>query len=199
MEPIEANAYARAGVLGNPSDGYGGKAIAVSNAGGACQSPIGEVADEELRASFEINFFAHQAIAQATVACLRKQGTGGVLLFNASKVAVNPGALFGPYAVAKVALLGLMRQYAVEYGREGIRCNAINADRIRPSLLNADVIEERAAARGVSVEEYLRGNLLGREIRPEDVARAFVSLALADRTTGTIYPVDGGNIAAAPR
>lgn len=178
---------------------YGGLDIAVSNAGGAWQAPIGEVADDELRASFEINFFAHQAIAQATVTCLRKQGTGGVLLFNASKVAVNPGALFGPYAVAKVALLGLMRQYAVEYGREGIRCNAINADRIRTSLLNDDVIEERAAARGVSVEDYLRGNLLGREIRPEDVARAFVSLALADRTTGTIYPVDGGNIAAAPR
>jgi NAD(P)-dependent dehydrogenase (short-subunit alcohol dehydrogenase family) len=51
----------------------------------------------------------------------------------------------------------------------------------------------------VSVEEYLSGNLLHRVVRPEDVADAFVMLARAERTTGTVLPVDGGNIAAAPR
>ena len=178
---------------------YGGLDILVSNAGGAWQGPIGEVEDATLRASFEINFFAHQAVAQAAVGCLRKQRLGGALLFNASKAAVNPGPLFGPYAVAKAAMLGLMRQYAVEYGKEGIRANAINADRVRSALLNDELIRGRAEARGVSVEAYMRGNLLGREIRPEDVGRAFVTLALSDKSSGTIFPVDGGNMAAAPR
>jgi hypothetical protein len=61
------------------------------------------------------------------------------------------------------------------------------------------MITERSKARGVNVEEYMSGNLLGLEVRAIDVAKAFVSLALAERTTGVIMTVDGGNIAAAPR
>jgi NAD(P)-dependent dehydrogenase (short-subunit alcohol dehydrogenase family) len=60
-------------------------------------------------------------------------------------------------------------------------------------------LEQRAAKRGVSVDEYLSGNLLHKPVYPEDVARAFVHLALSERTTGAVLPVDGGNIAAAPR
>ena len=61
------------------------------------------------------------------------------------------------------------------------------------------MITERSKARGVNEEEYMSGNLLGLEVRAIDVAKAFVSLALAERTTGVIMTVDGGNIAAAPR
>ena len=43
------------------------------------------------------------------------------------------------------------------------------------------------------------GNLLGREVTADDVAQAFVSLALARKTTGATLTVDGGNIAAALR
>ena len=178
---------------------FGGVDIVVSNAGGAWHDAIAEVSDDDLRASFEINFFAHQSIAQAAVACLKRQGTGGAVLFNASKAAVNPGPMFGPYTVPKIALIGLMRQYASEHGRDGIRFNAVNPDRVRTPLLNDELIEQRAEARGISVDDYLRGNLLSVEIRAEDVAQAFVQLALADRTSGTMFPVDGGNIAAAPR
>ena len=45
----------------------------------------------------------------------------------------------------------------------------------------------------------MSGNLLGLEVTADDVARAFVDLALAARTTGAVITVDGGNIAAAPR
>ena len=44
------------------------------------------------------------------------QGTGGALLFNVSKQAVNPGPGFGPYGLPKAATLFLVRQYAVDYG-----------------------------------------------------------------------------------
>jgi NAD(P)-dependent dehydrogenase (short-subunit alcohol dehydrogenase family) len=66
-------------------------------------------------------------------------------------------------------------------------------------LFGDGVLEQRAAKRGVSVEEYLSGNLLHQAVLPEDVARAFLHLALSERTTGAVLPVDGGNIAAAPR
>ena len=178
---------------------YGGVDICVSNAGAAWQGRIGEVDDATLRKSFELNFFAHQSVAQAAVRIMRAQGMGGALLFNVSKQAVNPGANFGPYGLPKAATMALMRQYAVDYGSEGITSNAVNADRIRSGLLTDAFVKSRARARGLSERDYMAGNLLGREVRAEDVAEAFVSLALARKTTGAVLTVDGGNIAAAMR
>ena len=91
-----------------------------------------------LRDSFELNFFAHQSVAQQAVRIMLAQRTGGCLLFNVSKQAVNPGADFGPYGLPKAATLALMRQYALEYGGDGIRANAVNADRIRGGLMTAE-------------------------------------------------------------
>jgi rhamnose utilization protein RhaD (predicted bifunctional aldolase and dehydrogenase)/NAD(P)-dependent dehydrogenase (short-subunit alcohol dehydrogenase family) len=178
---------------------YGGLDIAVSNAGAAWEGRIGEVEDALLRASFELNFFAHQAVAQGAVRIMRQQGTGGVLLFNISKQAVNPGPDFGPYGLPKAATLALMRQYAIDYGAEGIRANGVNADRVHTGLLSEDLLARRAAARGLSKDAYLRGNLLRREVAAADVAQAFVALASARATTGHVATVDGGNIAAALR
>ena len=178
---------------------YGGVDILVSNAGAAWQGRIGEVEDAILRKSFELNFFSHQYAAQAAVRLMKTQGTGGALLFNVSKQAVNPGPNFGPYGLPKAATLALMRQYAVDYGSEGISANAVNADRIRSGLLTDDMLKTRSKARGVTEHDYLAGNLLGREVRAEDVAQAFVALALSRKTTGAVLTVDGGNIAAAMR
>jgi NAD(P)-dependent dehydrogenase (short-subunit alcohol dehydrogenase family) len=177
----------------------GGVDILVSNAGAAWQGRIGEVDETVLRDSFELNFYGHQRVARNAVRIMRQQGTGGCLLFNVSKQAVNPGPDFGPYGVPKAATLALMRQYALEYGADGIRANAVNADRIRSGLLNDAMIAQRAAARGVNEQEYMGGNLLGREVTADDVAQAFLALALARKTTAAVMTVDGGNIAAALR
>jgi rhamnose utilization protein RhaD (predicted bifunctional aldolase and dehydrogenase)/NAD(P)-dependent dehydrogenase (short-subunit alcohol dehydrogenase family) len=178
---------------------FGGVDIVVSNAGAAWQGRIGEVDEAVLRQSFELNFFAHQKVAQAAVKIMLAQGTGGCLLFNVSKQAVNPGPNFGPYGLPKAATLFLVRQYALDYGADGIRANAVNADRIRSGLLSEDFIKERAKARGLSEKAYMSGNLLGREVTAEDVAQAFLSQALALKTTADVTTVDGGNIAAALR
>ncbi len=178
---------------------FGGVDIVVSNAGAAWQGRIGEVDEEILHKSFELNFYGHQRVAQAAVRIMRAQGTGGCLLFNISKQAVNPGPNFGPYGIAKAAALALMRQYALDYGADGIRANAVNADRIRSGLLTADMIASRAKARGVSEKDYMIGNLLGREVTAQDVAQAFLHQALALKTTADVTTVDGGNIAAAMR
>jgi rhamnose utilization protein RhaD (predicted bifunctional aldolase and dehydrogenase)/NAD(P)-dependent dehydrogenase (short-subunit alcohol dehydrogenase family) len=175
---------------------FGGVDIVVSNAGAAWQGRIGEVDDAVLRQSFELNFFAHQNVAQNAVRIMRAQRTGGCLLFNVSKQAVNPGPKFGPYGLPKAATLALVRQYALEYGADGIRANAVNADRIKSGLLTPELITTRARARGVDEHRYLTGNLLGREVSAEDVAQAFLHHAVALKTTADVTTVDGGNIAA---
>jgi len=178
---------------------FGGLDILISNAGAAWQGKIGEVEESVLRQSFEVNFFAHQRVAQAAVKIMLAQGTGGCLLFNVSKQAINPGPDFGPYGLPKAATLFLSRQYAVDYGKDGIRSNAVNADRVRSGVLTPEVIAARAKARGLSVKDYLSGNLLGREVTAEDVAQAFLHQALSLKTTADVTVVDGGNIAAALR
>src|SRR5204863_5780860 len=175
---------------------FGGLDIAVSNAGAAWQGRIGEVDEAVLRESFELNFYGHQRVAQAAVNIMRAQGTGGCLLFNVSKQAVNPGPNFGPYGLPKAATLFLVRQYALDYGNEGIRANAVNADRIRSGLLTEDMIASRSKARGLSGQAYMRGNLLGREVAAEDVAQASLAQPLALKTTADVTTADGGNIAA---
>jgi rhamnose utilization protein RhaD (predicted bifunctional aldolase and dehydrogenase)/NAD(P)-dependent dehydrogenase (short-subunit alcohol dehydrogenase family) len=178
---------------------FGGVDIVVSNAGAAWQGRIGEVDEEVMRKSFELNFYGHQRVAQAAVKIMLAQNTGGCLLFNVSKQAVNPGPNFGPYGIPKAAELALMRQYALDYGADGIRANAVNADRIRSGLLTADMIASRSKARGLSEKDYMSGNLLGREVTADDVAQAFLHQALALKTTADVTTVDGGNIAAAMR
>jgi len=180
-------------------EAFGGVDIVVSNAGAAWQGAIGQVDDATLRKSFELNFFAHQTVAQAAVHVMRAQGTGGCLLFNTSKQAVNPGKDFGPYGLPKAATLFLVRQYALDHGKDGIRANAVNADRIRSGLLTDEMVASRAKARGVSETQYMSGNLLGREVTAADVADAFVYLATAEKTTACVLTVDGGNIEAALR
>jgi rhamnose utilization protein RhaD (predicted bifunctional aldolase and dehydrogenase)/NAD(P)-dependent dehydrogenase (short-subunit alcohol dehydrogenase family) len=177
---------------------FGGLDVVVSNAGKAFIGGIDE-SQETLEASMAVNFWSHQYLASAAVDLFKKQMLGGCLLFNASKSVFNPGPGFGPYSVAKAALMALMRQYAVEFAEWGIRASAVNADRVRTGLFDENLIRERAHARGLSPDSYFRANLLGREVLAEDVAQAFFDLAQAQKTTAAVWTVDGGNMAAAPR
>ncbi len=179
---------------------FGGLDILVSNAGDAPQGRLDtEEGAEALRSSIEVNLLSHNHAARAASEVMLAQGRGGCLLFNISKSSFNQGSNFGPYAVAKTGLLALMRQYAVDLGRYGIRSNGINADRIRTRLFAGGVAEQRARARGVSVDESFKDNLLRREVTAFDVAQAFGHLAQARATTGCVVTVDGGNAAAFPR
>jgi len=178
---------------------YGGIDILISNAGTATNGAIGEVDDNILRQSFEDNFFSHQNCASEAVKIMKKQNISGCLLFNISKQSVNPGKNFGPYGLPKSALLSLCKQYAVDYGSYGIRSNGVNADRIRSGLMNEKMIKNRAKARSVSTDDYMKGNLLLNEVKAEDVAKAFFHLATSKKTTGAVLTVDGGNIAASLR
>ena len=80
-----------------------------------------------------------------------------------------------------------------------MRSNAVNADRIRSGLLTDEMIARAAKRAAFSHKDYMSGNLLGQEVTADHVAQAFLHHALAERTTGDVTTVDGGNIAATLR
>src|SRR5262249_56191882 len=82
---------------------YGGIDIVVSNAGAAWQGKIGDVDDATLRQSFELNFWAHQSVAQNAVRIMRAQGLGGFLLFNTSQQAGHPRPDLWPHGLSTAA------------------------------------------------------------------------------------------------
>lgn len=179
---------------------FGGLDILISNAGTAQQGDMASLPDDVLRASFELNFFAHAAFSQAATAVFRAQniarGFGArQIRFNVSKQAVNPGRNFGAYGLPKATTFFLLRQLALELGPEGIQANGINADRVRSGLLTPEMIASRAAASKTDTDSYMAGNLLGRDVEARHVTEAFVMLARAERTTAHMT-VDGGNIEA---
>ena len=182
------------------SSNFGGVDIVVSNAGAAWQGRIGEVDEAILRKSFELNFFGHQRVAQAAVKIMLAQGTGGCLLFNVSKQAVNPGPELRPLrpaqgrdAVAGAAIRGRLRRRRHPRQRRQCRPHPLGPAHRR---LHQGALARRAASRE---KDYMSGNLLGREVTADDVAQAFLHQALELKTTGDVTTVDGGNIAAALR
>lgn len=177
----------------------GGLDILVTNAGAAWQGAIGDVPMTDLQRSFDLNFYGHQRCCQAAIKLFRMQGHGGLILFNISNQSVNPGRHFGSYGIPKAAAMALMKQYAVDHSREGIRVSGINAGRIRTGLLNDEVIQQRATARGISMDQYMSGNLLGVEVTAKDVASAFLHLAQMDKVNAAVLTVDAGDMATALR
>ena len=178
---------------------FGGIDILISNAGKAFQGAIEIVDPKIIKKSYEINFLSHQNISQLVVQVMKKQNTGGLILYNLSKQAINPGKNFGPYGLAKSTTLFLMKQYALECGEYNIRVNGINADRIESGLLTKELIHQRATSRGLSKEKYLSHNLLNKQVLADDVAEAFYAQTLLKKTTANIITVDGGNIEASLR
>ncbi len=168
-------------------------------------APVTEIRREDLQHQLEVHYLgAVVAIGRAAVV-MRRQGLGGSIVVSVSKAALVPGRDAVAYGGSKAALLQALRVAAVELGPDGIRVNAINADQVDTPLFRR-FLEERAASRGVTVEEqleaYSRRNVMGAKlIAPEAVADLAVLLA-SDKfrfTTGDILTVDGGLPEAFPR
>ena len=79
---------------------FGGLDILMSNAGGAFQGKLTDVEDDTFRKAFELNFWGHHYMARECVRVMKKQSSGGAIVFNVSKQAVNPGPDFGPSKAA---------------------------------------------------------------------------------------------------
>ncbi len=178
---------------------HGGIDILVCNAGAPWQGEMAKISKNIMQKSLDLNLLSHHHISQHAVNVFLAQNTGGLLLYNISKQSINPGKNFGPYGIAKAATLFMMRQYTLEYAKHGIRANGVNPDRVKTNFGGKNFVKERARSRGVKTSDYLKSNLLNIEVKPIDVANAFVLLAKSNKTTGDVLTVDGGNITATLR
>jgi rhamnulose-1-phosphate aldolase/alcohol dehydrogenase len=178
---------------------YGGVDVIVSNAGLAHCAPIEALELADWERSFAVNATGHFLVTRAALRHFRRQGTGGSLVFVATKNVTAPGKDFAAYSASKAAEAQLARVAAIEGGPLGVRVNMVNPDAVfGGSHLWDGIREQRAAAYGVAperLEEVYRGRtLLGVEVRAEDVAEAVLFLASdrSSRTTGAMLPVDAG-------
>jgi NAD(P)-dependent dehydrogenase (short-subunit alcohol dehydrogenase family) len=115
---------------------------------------------------------------------------GGGAIVNTSSIAGLIGAPRQPiYCATKHAVVGLTRAAALEYGRKGIRVNAVCPGVIRTQMMERAIA--RDPRRSQQVEQI---HPIGRVGEADDVARAVVYLCSDDAAfvLGHALPVDGG-------
>ncbi|MFS8114466.1 SDR family oxidoreductase [Rhizobium jaguaris] len=158
----------------------------VNNAGAARAVSLHDTTPDIWRADNALNLEAAFLCFRAVEDMLK--ASKGSLINIAS---VNGMAVFGhpAYSAAKAGLLHFTRLVAVEYGKFGIRANAV-----APGTVRTQAWEARANANPNVFEEARRWYPLQRVVDPADVANAVAFLAgpLAAAITGICLPVDCG-------
>ncbi|HEY3057163.1 MAG TPA: bifunctional rhamnulose-1-phosphate aldolase/short-chain dehydrogenase [Thermoanaerobaculia bacterium] len=186
---------------------YGGVDIVVSNAGISSFGSLDELPTSEWDRSFAVNSRGHFLVSRAAMRIMKQQGTGGSIVFNASKNVTAPGKEFGAYSVSKAAEAQLCRIVALEGGEFGIRANMLNPDAIfgGSRFWSDEMRSMRAQNYGIEASKlpdyYRDRTLLKTEVTAADVAEAALFLAgpRSSKTTGMMLPVDGGVKEAFPR
>jgi rhamnulose-1-phosphate aldolase/alcohol dehydrogenase len=168
-------------------------------------APITEVKREDLQRQLDVHYLGAVAAVSRAATIMRRQALGGSVVASVSKAALVPGKDAVAYGGSKAALLQALRVAAVELGPDGIRVNAINADQVETPLF-LEFVRERAASRGVTVEQqletYRSRNLMGASLIPPEAVADLAVLLASNRfrfTTGDILTVDGGLPEAFPR
>ncbi|HEY3118958.1 MAG TPA: bifunctional rhamnulose-1-phosphate aldolase/short-chain dehydrogenase, partial [Chloroflexota bacterium] len=109
---------------------YGGLDILISNAGVAIVAPLDSLELDDWQRSLAVNATGHFLVAREAMRIFKDQGTGGAMVFVATKNVPAPGKDFGAYSVAKAAEAQLARVLAIEGGEFGVRVNMINPDAV---------------------------------------------------------------------
>jgi rhamnulose-1-phosphate aldolase/alcohol dehydrogenase len=199
-------AVARA--FGDAIAAFGGVDIVVSNAGIASSAPISETTLAEWERNQSVLVTGYFLVAREAFRTMEAQGTGGAIVFVASKNALVAGRNASAYSSAKAAELHLARCLAEEGGPAGIRVNTVNPDAVLQGsrIWDSSWRSERAGSYGIDPgeleEHYRQRTTLGVNVLPADIAQAvlhFVSAARSGKTTGNLLNVDGGVAAAFPR
>jgi NAD(P)-dependent dehydrogenase (short-subunit alcohol dehydrogenase family) len=120
------------------------------------------------------------------------QGGGGAIVNTASIGGVGAAPRQPIYGATKHAVVGMTQSAGVEYGRKGIRVNAVCPGVIRTAMMERAV--ERDPRRAQHIEQI---HPIGRLGEAEDIARAVVFLCSDDAAfiVGHALPVDGGYLA----
>ena len=114
----------------------------------------------------------------------------------ASKNFPAPGKGAAAYSVAKAGQTQLARIAALELGEYGVRVNTIHPHAVFDTAIwTPKVLENRAKAYGMSVEEYKTNNVLKTAIKSDNVASLVCAMAgdPFSKTTGSQVAIDGGS------
>jgi rhamnose utilization protein RhaD (predicted bifunctional aldolase and dehydrogenase)/NAD(P)-dependent dehydrogenase (short-subunit alcohol dehydrogenase family) len=176
---------------------YGGVDMLVLNAGvfpGGRR--IDALASDEWRRVMGINLDANFSLMRECHPLLKLAPRGGRVVIIGSKNVPAPGPGAAAYSASKAALTQLARVAALEWGADGIRVNTLHPNAVFDTgAWTGEVLAQRAAHYGISVEDYKRSNVLKVDVTSRDVAELAAELCgpLFAKTTGAQVPVDGGN------
>lgn len=167
---------------------------------------IADLADDELTRAYDelfgVNVKGCIFGAMAALPALRQ--SGGSMIFTASVAGLNSGGGGALYTASKHAVVGLIRELAVELGPD-IRVNGVAPGGTMTDLRGLATLgtDDRSQFADPAIEDRLRGgNPLRRALLPDDLAGAYVFLASrrdAAGITGTIVTVDAGAMLRMPR
>jgi NAD(P)-dependent dehydrogenase (short-subunit alcohol dehydrogenase family) len=167
---------------------YGRLDIAVPNAGIADVEPFEELDLARLREIIEINLVSVMVLSQLAGRAMLAAGGGSIVNVASILGLVAPGdtAMAG-YTAAKAGVIGVTRNLAAEWGRRGVRVNALC-----PGYFPTDMTEglEHPGA----IKRIERRTLLGRVPRLEELDGALLFLAsdASSYMTGQTLVIDGG-------
>lgn len=177
---------APADIVAKTVQAFGGLDGIVSNAGVLVGGALKDLTVENYELSFAINTRPTWLLGKAAHPHLAK--SKGAIVATASLSAENATPPLGTYSASKAALVMLMKQMAVEWGKDGIRCNCVSpGPTLTPMTEKGYADPERKKQREQTIA-------LGRLGAPEDIANAIVFLLgpNASFITGVNLFVDGG-------
>ena len=157
----------------------------VAGVGGT--TPLDTISVDEWRRVMAINVDALFYLCQAAMPHLLK--TGGNVVNVASNAGLRGQAYMLPYVTSKHAVIGLTRTLAIEFGRRGVRVNAVC-----PGGTETPLLEQFMPPKGIDYELLGRSSLIEERCQPEDIARmiCFTASDEARLVNGAIQSVDGG-------
>ena len=172
-------------------DHFGALHILYNNAGvvdRAGDGPITEVTDEAWDKVLGVNLRGIFYCCKYAIPLMIESGGGSII--NIASGAALVGGTGSAYTASKGGVVSVTRAIAVDYGRFGIRCNAICPGVIMTPMLSTNSRYGSEAG----LMKMARFNPVKRVGQPEDVVNCALYLASDESTflTGTIIPVDGG-------
>jgi NAD(P)-dependent dehydrogenase (short-subunit alcohol dehydrogenase family) len=153
-------------------------------------TPAHETSDELWNRVIGVNLTGAFLFARAVVPVMMAQGKG-VIINTASISSFVAGGGGAAYTASKHGVLGLTRQLAFDYGKHGVRVNAICPGAIHTGMTNHLLTPE---GRNPHVDAAVAGTPAGRWGTPEEIAHLALFLASddADFIHGAAFAADGG-------
>lgn len=183
--------------LGEAVAAFGGLDMLILNAGiFPATRKIADLPLPEWDRVMRINLGANVLLLRLCHPFLELAPAGGRVVVIGSKNVPAPGPGAAAYSASKAALVQLARVAALEWGKDRIRVNGLHPNAVFDTGVWTDeVLASRAAAYGLTVEEYRKNNVMGVEVTSRDVAELAAELCgpRFAKTTGAWIPVDGGN------